>query len=146
LLEILVVIALLGLMSMVLIGGTGRLLESKRDNPEDMALGAIVQARQGAVSTGRIVDLRAEEIGGASKDADKTAAIERAVRFLPLAMEAASLVGGQLHEEALPSVRFYADGTCDPFRVELTGGGSRRILTIDPWTCTVITPAMPASP
>jgi general secretion pathway protein H len=49
----------------------------------------------------------------------------------------AILVGGQLIEtQILPTVTFYADGTCTPFRVQIrTERGVAQTLAIDPWTC-----------
>ncbi len=130
LLEILVVIALLGLLSTVLIGGTGRLLAAKDRSPEDRALAAIAAARQRAVQSGRIEALRAEQLGGSEQSGAQ-------VRFLPVGMESASLIGGQLREEARSSIRFYPDGTCDPCRLEVRTRDAVRTMDMDPWTCAV---------
>jgi hypothetical protein len=35
----------------------------------------------------------------------------------------------------MPSVTFYDDGTCTPFRVQLRTNAGAHMLTIDPWTC-----------
>ena len=50
------------------------------------------------------------------------------------------IIGGREVEEPITRVRFYADGTCDPFRLEFVRDQTSRILTIDPWTCTVLSP------
>ena len=52
------------------------------------------------------------------------------------------LVGGQLVEtQTLPSVTFYGDGTCSPFRAQLRNKGvDPRVLEIDPWTCAQVLP------
>jgi len=67
---------------------------------------------------------------------------EGGVRLLPPAKTSSILVGGQLVEAPLARVRFYADGTCDPFRLEVVRGPTSQILSIDPWTCTVLSPEM----
>ncbi|MBL9217457.1 MAG: prepilin-type N-terminal cleavage/methylation domain-containing protein [Opitutaceae bacterium] len=141
LLEILVVIALLGLISAVLIGGTNSLLLAKdMQDAESIALAAITAARESAVLTGRTQLLRYGEKDkildwGAGRMLLPDAGT---IRLLPPAMRSAALIGGRLTESALPGVRFYADGTCDPFRLEIVQQGRSRILTIDPWNCTVL--------
>lgn len=141
LLEILVVIALLGLMSAVLIGGSNVLLRTKdQQDAEALVLGAIAAARESAVLTGHTRQLLHDE-QARSLDwgaGHMSMADARAIRLLPPAMRSAALIGGQLTESTLSGVRFYADGTCDPFRLEIVQQGRSRILTIDPWSCTVL--------
>lgn len=141
LLEILVVIALLGLLSAVLIGGSNSLLRTKdQQDLESIAFGAITMTREHAVLTGGTMQLRLDEkartldwgAGPLSLPDGGT------VRLLPPVMRSASLIGGTLTESTLPGVRFYADGTCDPFRLEIIQHGLSRIMTIDPWSCTAL--------
>jgi len=127
------VLALIGLMGAMLVGGTGRLLSARDNDPETRILAAITAARLQAVQSGQSVELPAEPAEPAGRGSARA-------RFLPVVSESSSLIGGELHEEALRVVRFHADGTCDPFRLEITGPdrGRRRILTIDPWSCAVL--------
>ena len=51
------------------------------------------------------------------------------------------LVGGQAVEtQTIPSVTFYGDGTCSPFRAQIRTGLTPRVLEIDPWTCAEVLP------
>jgi len=143
LLEILVVLALFGLISALLIGGSGALLRAVgREDAENTALGAIAAARHGAVLAGQTLQLRFDEktrvLDWGAGHADLAGG--DGVRLLPPAKLSAVLIGGRVQEEALAGVRFYADGTCDPFRLEIVREKNSRILAIDPWTCTVLAP------
>jgi prepilin-type N-terminal cleavage/methylation domain-containing protein len=143
LLEIVVVLALFALITALLIGGSGSLLRAiGREEVENTALNAIASARHEAVLSGRTLDLRLDEKTrvldwGAGR---ATLAGEEAVRLLPPVKTSSVLIGGRLEKAAITDVRFYPDGTCDPFRVEIVRGQSGRILLIDPWTCTVLAP------
>ena len=143
LLEILVVLALIGLMSAVLIGGSGELLKAAtRSDAESTALAAIAAARNAAVLGGRTLELRRADpdrvldwgAGRAELPGDDD------VRLLPPATVATVLIGGRVQETPLARVRFYADGTCDPFRLEIAGSQASRLFNIDPWTCAVLSP------
>lgn len=143
LLEILVVLALFGLVSALLIGGSGALLRAiGREDAENTALNAVASARHEAVLAGRTLELRLDEkTRGLDWGAGRaTLAGEDTVRLLPPVRTSAVLIGGRLEEAALNSVRFHADGTCDPFRLEIVRGQASQILVIDPWTCTVLAP------
>jgi prepilin-type N-terminal cleavage/methylation domain-containing protein len=143
LLEILVVLALCGLISALLLGGGSALLRTvTTDDVQNTALGAIAGARHSAVLTGRTLEFTANDRTRVLDWGEGRAALagEGAVRLLPVVRSSASLVGGQLVEAPLLRVRFYADGTCDPFRLEIVRGNTSQILNIDPWTCTVLSP------
>ncbi len=141
LLEIVVVLALFGLITALLIGGSGALLRAiGREDVENTALNAIASARHEAVLSGRTLELRLDEKTrvldwGAAR---ATLAGEDVVRLLPPVKTSSVLIGGRLEEAAITTVRFHADGTCDPFRLEIVRGQTGRILAIDPWTCTVL--------
>lgn len=143
LLEIVVVLALIALVSALLIGGSGALLRSVgREDVENTALSAMASARHGAVLAGRTLELRVDDktrvldwgVGHV------TLAGEDTVRLLPPLKISSVLIGGRLQEEPVARVRFYADGTCDPFRLEIVRGPTSHLLLIDPWTCTVLAP------
>jgi prepilin-type N-terminal cleavage/methylation domain-containing protein len=143
LLEIVVVLALFGLISVLLIGGSGALLRAvSQDDAENTALSAIAAARHGAVLAGQTLQLRVDEQARVLDWGAGNATIsgEDGVRLLPPVKLSSILIGGRVQEEALAGVRFYADGTCDPFRLEIVRDKTSRILTIDPWTCTVLAP------
>ena len=143
LLEILVVLALCGLISALLIGGSSALLRAvTTDDVQNTTLSAIAGARHSAVLTGRTLEFRSDEKARVLDWAEGRAALagEGTVRLLPAVKTSSILVGGQLLETPLARVRFYADGTCDPFRVEIVRGRASQILAIDPWTCTALSP------
>lgn len=143
LLEIVVVLALFGLITALLIGGSGALLRAiGREEVESTALNAIASARHEAVLSGRTLELRLDEkTRGLDWGAGRaTLAGEDVVRLLPPVKTTSVLIGGRLEEAAITTVRFYPDGTCDPFRLEILRGQTDRILVIDPWTCTVLAP------
>jgi general secretion pathway protein H len=143
LIEIVVVLALLGLMTALVISGGGSLLQaSARENAENSALTAIGAARHQAVLAGQVVELRIDEKARALDWGTGRANLpdNEELHLLPPVRTGAMLIGGQLKEETIPRVRFYADGTCDPFRLEISRDNSRREIAIDPWTCAVLAP------
>ncbi len=143
LIEIVVVLALLGLISALLIGSGGTLLQaSSRENAENTALTAIAAARHQAVLAGQIVELKIDERARALDWTVGQAPLPEGeeLHLLPPVRAGAMLIGGQLKEDTIPRVRFYADGTCDPFRLEISRDGNRRVIAIDPWTCAVLAP------
>jgi prepilin-type N-terminal cleavage/methylation domain-containing protein len=143
LLEIVLVLALIGLVSALLVGGSTSLLRTvAADDVQNTAISAIAGARHSAVLTGRTLEFSIDDKTRVLDWGEGRAALagEGAVRLLPAARTSSILVGGQLIEAPLARVRFYADGTCDPFRLEIVRDKASRILTIDPWTCTVLSP------
>ena len=42
----------------------------------------------------------------------------------------------------VPVVRFYPDGSCDRFRVQIRSGTSApQVIAVDPWTCAPLLPS-----
>jgi general secretion pathway protein H len=143
LMEILAVLAIIGLVSALLIGSGGEYLRTMaRDDAETVALSAIASARRSAVLHGRQLELRYDEKTHQLDWGDGQATVigDNEVRLLPPARVGAMLIGGREVETALARVRFYPDGTCDPFRLEVVREKTSEILGIDPWTCTVLSP------
>lgn len=141
LLEILAVLAIIGLVSALLVGSGGEYLRNMaKDDAETVALNAIAGARHDAVLHGHVLELRYDEQARQLDWSDGQAAVlgDSAVRLLPPAKVSAMLIGGREVEAPLARVRFYPDGTCDPFRLEIVRDRASEILTIDPWTCTVL--------
>lgn len=137
-LEILVVLALMALAAALVIGSGDALRAAARADAEDAVLTAIARARTDAVRTGSTLEFRPDDQArGWTWEAGRLPwAGDDAVRLLPPAPLSAVLIGGRVQEQPLARVRFYADGTCDPFRVEIArAAGASRILAIDPWTC-----------
>jgi prepilin-type N-terminal cleavage/methylation domain-containing protein len=143
LLELIMVLALFGLVATLIVGtGAAMLRESDEASVEQKTLTGIASARHQAVLTGEVLELRFNDktrVLDWSKGSE-TLAGEDEVRFLPPARISSMLIGGRLVEQTIPFVRFYPDGTCDPFRLEVVQKGTSRITAIDPWTCTAMAP------
>lgn len=145
LVEILLVLALLVLSLTVMLPATGSLLRgAQHETAEETALAILQDARRQAVLAGREVELTYEPVAHRFVWTDGTQTGRRPVADPGLAVEflrpregAAILLGGQLVEtNPVPSLRFYADGTCDPVRLQLRAtDAAPRVVVIDPWTC-----------
>jgi len=166
LLEIILALALIGLLSAVLIGGSARLLGGSTPTPTEVFWKTVSAARKTALENGRDVRLSFDikERGFALADGamlktfpipppapgSAAAALrgDLAVDFLSGQKTGTSIIlAGQVVEtQPLPYVTFYSDGTCSPFRAQFRLGVNAHIVAIDPWTCAaVLTPADAAS-
>lgn len=146
LLEIIVVIALMGMLATVLSVGASRLLADRPDTPEQIFWGAVGEARKFALLNQTEVRLSFD-----SEEQAFVASTELGEKLFPIQFdgelqldflgmrkgESSILVGGRLIETSpLDRVRFFDDGTCTPFRVQLIVlGEPPMVLEIDPWTC-----------
>jgi len=145
LLEILLALALIGLVSASLITAGVQLADSRPRTPAEIFWEASRTARRLALTTQTEVRLSfdAKEkrfvVGhaGAEQAFPVDAARELTIDFLPAQSTGGSLlIGGQLVEtETLESVVFYPDGTCSPFRIQFRTTGPAQVIAIDPWTC-----------
>lgn len=143
--ELLLVLAVIALLGAVLLPGVNSMLQSiTREEPEQILLGAVNRTREEALSSRRIVRLRADAEKNRLVWGEDAPGQHRAlpagtgVQFLPAQTGATVLLGGQLTETSvLPAVRFFPDGTCDAFRARLRRGPAAAPLLIrfDPWTC-----------
>lgn len=152
LLEILLAVALIGLLAAALVAGATHLVDTKPSSPTDIFWQAVQAARHAALEQDRDVTLTVEDkekrfVVSAEGDTQYFPLPEKrdiTVDFLPMTAGRSSiLIGGALLEtQTLPSVTFFADGTCTPFRAQLrTPGAPATVLMIDPWTCApVLTP------
>ena len=169
LLEILLTLALIGLLAAFLVGGSARLLSTRGATPTEVFWQAVAEARRTALKSGREVRLSFDRETRAFLLLDSEApppaapgeppATERALRRFPVSPELAGdlevdflgaatqganaiLVGGVLLEaRSLPHATFFPDGTCASFRAQLARAGGRSVLRVDPWTCApVLTP------
>ncbi len=154
LLEILLVLALIGLLTSVLVVGVNQMTADKPTTPDEVFWHAVGQCRKQALlsshdvlltfsSKEKQVALNATWPGGGATFPFESAP-DLKVDFLTAQKgESAILLGGQLVEtKTIPHVTFYADGTCAPFRAQFKSpGGESRVLAIDPWTCAAVLPA-----
>lgn len=145
LIEMLLVLAVLALVGTVLINAAAGFFQQREGRPEDIFWQSVNAARQLALDENQPVSLRYDQDGhrlvwSAGEKNDSIALTGISLRFLPAQQSSRLLIGGVMFEsDALARVRFYPDGTCDPFRLEIKiGDAAPRILPIDPWTCAPI--------
>ena len=138
-------LAVVVLLATLLIPGVNSMLRAMSgDEPDRIFWDAVIASRELALTANRTVLLRFDkekhqllwgEGGGAQQ---KNLPVGVAVQFLQARATGSSiLIGGQLIEtQEMPLVRFYADGTCDPFRAQiLHPPAGPQLIAIDPWTC-----------
>lgn len=144
LLEILLAVALLGILSAALVSIAPRLADARPDSPQDIFWEAARTARRSALTSEREVRLRFDEKekefileGGNSQKFPVLKTPDLTINFLHAKSSGGSiLIGGQLVDtQTLASVSFFPDGTCSPFRVQFRTTGPAQIVAIDPWTC-----------
>ena len=144
LLEVLVTVALIGLLAGVAVAGSVALLREKPATAEEVLRRAILEARRYALN-GRVdvwlsFDNKTRTFHARTIEGEREVPVplpgELQIDFLRAERTSTMLVGGDVVDtSALPYVTFYADGTCSPFRAQLRTGGPARFVTLDPWTC-----------
>lgn len=145
LLEILLAIALLGLLSAALVSTATHLLDQRAATPQEVFWEAARTARRTALKREHEVRLSfdAKEKQFALQDGTEVrtfplpAIPDLTVDFLqPQPSGGSVLIGGQLVDtRTIPAVSFYPDGTCSPFRVQFRANGPATVVAVDPWTC-----------
>lgn len=145
LVEVLLVLALMALLASLLVPGVGSMLRAMDERaPEQLVAEAVLAARAAALESGRTVELRYDKDGrtftwGPPEARAPALPAGTTAELLPPETGGAVLLGGVLTETAAPlrRVRFFPDGTCDPFRLRLREGESAapRLFVADPWTC-----------
>ena len=146
LLETLLVLGLISMLAAVLIGGSASLLKgTSREDPEDALLALLQSVRREAVARGSTLLLKAipdeddPELTNYTWGDDKIEKMPMLlgvkVKIVGPSINAAILLGGEAEESALSQIKFYPDGTCDRFRLQITRNESQHILPIDPLTC-----------
>ena len=151
LIEVLLVIALLGLGAMLMVNGASDLIRTREPRPDEIFWEAVTSARQLALEGNQTVVFKYDKekhalSWSAKPEANHTLAYPGyLLEFLPVIEQGTVLIGGQLTETTvLKRVRFYGDGGCDAFRAQLTDAkGHRATLAIDPWTCAPIIATTP---
>jgi len=148
LLEVLLVLALLGLLAAVLIGGGAQLLNSQPTSADDVFWEAVQEARKMALKSENDVVMTYVDDrqggkafvvtgSGTAKSFPIAKAGDLEVTFLSQQKggTAIMIAGTIVETQKVDAVTFYADGTCSPFRVQFFRNGAVHLASIDPWTC-----------
>lgn len=150
-LEVIVVIALLGMVATLFITGGSEMFRARERTMADVFWDAVQAARLQAVQGDTTVTMRFEEKsrrllwGPPSGEPHGVDWPGRNLEFLPLESRDTILLGGQLVGVGrIEAVRFHADGTTDRYRVQLTdAAGQVTRLELDPWTTAPILRSTP---
>ena len=146
LLEILLVVALIGLIGALLAASVMRVFSDDHAAPEEIFWQACRSAQKMASLSERATSLSFDAKGknlvwsnGAETEQAPfdPASGEVSVQFLE-AQQGGSLmlIAGQVVEtQEVPRVLFYPDGTCTAFRVQFRVGANAWQVAVDPWTC-----------
>ena len=154
-LEILITLALIGLLAGVLISGSVRLLADTPEAPYDVFAEALAEARKEAVERNAEVtlayDSRERVFFATARGREGAVEVGRfpvvydgndlRIDFLVAGKGNPLLLGGVLVDTASVSeVTFYPNGTCTAFRVQiqLSLRDQPLVVEIDPWTCAPI--------
>ena len=156
LIEVLLAIALFGLLSWIFVGASNALFADKGLSPDEQFWAACAAARKEALEERKSVLLTVETkdprtrgfylYDGSSKVALPLSGPEDlVVDFHPVQSDSSSssLIGGTLVEtQPLAAATFYNDGTCTPFRAQVGTAAGAHLLAVDPWTCApMLTPS-----
>lgn len=169
LLEVLLSLAIIALLGGVLIGGAAHLLNEQPVTSEDVFWRAVQESRKAALKSQHDIRLKFDSrnkefvlIDGLAPSvlaADGFTREETPIKVFPVHPNFAAdltveflapvkggnmiLVGGVLIEgQSIPYVTFYSDGTCSAFRAQFMRAGSANVLSVDPWTCAAMLPAV----
>lgn len=154
LIEILLVLAIMGLIASLLVGGAANLLNDKPVSAEEVFWKAVQDARKMALTTEHQVTLKYDDEGekgrrfivtdgSATKEYPVVAGRDLEITFLAARSGGPMILiaGAAVETQKLPAVTFYPDGTCSAFRAQFFRTGKPNVLSVDPWTCApVLTP------
>lgn len=155
LIEVLLVLALLALVAAIFVPGVNSILRDINERGPDQLLSeAVLSARAEALESGRTVELSFDKesrqfLWGPRGTRSESLPKEYVLALLPVESGSNVLLGGELTEvqEPLRRVRFFADGTCEPFRLRVKiADGKPRLLLVDPWTCALSPPPAKGTP
>ena len=157
LLEILLALALIGVISAALVAGSVSLLRNKPTTPDEIFWQTVHQARKTALEGGNEVRVSWDGEHKAFVEDDQTgnpqnvpvpnADHDLEIDFVPADSSDMALVGGNLMSmQRLAFVSFYPDGTCSPFQFQVKDKGAAHVTPVDPWTCAQMLKAPPATP
>jgi|APLak6261668527_1056067.scaffolds.fasta_scaffold00145_4 prepilin-type N-terminal cleavage/methylation domain-containing protein len=142
LLEVILAIALLGIVASLFITGGSEMFRARERTLVDVFWSAVQAARLQAVQEDTTVTMRFDEKArrivwrSANSEVHGEDWPGRNLEFLSAESRDAVLIGGQqVGTGRLVAVRFHADGTTDRFRAQLTdANGKVSRLELDPWT------------
>jgi len=141
LLEVILAIAMLGLVASLFITGGSEMFRARERTMVDVFWESVQAARLQAVQGDTTVTMRFEEksrriLWGAAGEPSAVDWPGRNLEFLPMESRDTILLGGQLvGTGAIEAVRFHPDGTTDRYRVQMTDASGRvSRLELDPWT------------
>jgi general secretion pathway protein H len=146
LVEILLALALIGLLSWIFVGESTALLSDRGTSPDEQFWKACGAARKEALEDQKTVLLSYDpkvkafvlNDGSQQKTLAVTGPEDLVIDFHPVLSDSSSsvLIGGVLVEtEPLAAASFYSDGTCTDFRAQVRTGAGAHVLAVDPWTC-----------
>ena len=149
LVEVLVVVALIGIAATAFMANTTDLFRAREPRADDVFWQGVTAARQLALDSNQIVVLRYDEEkhqlkwSGENVTGSVLSYPGKQLQFLATSAQGFVLLGGQLTEtDPLKFVRFYPDGACDGFRAQLVDKTDKRmVLSVDQWTCAPIVTA-----
>lgn len=154
-LEVLLVLAVIGILAAVMVVGGSRMLAERPVSPEEIFWKAVGEARKYALLNQTEVqlafDAEARAFRARTAQGEESFPVpgegELQIDFLSTqATGGMILIAGNIVEtQPLDGVTFFEDGTCTPFRVQLRTGGAAQVLAIDPWTCAPVLSAEPTS-
>ena len=137
-------LAVIALLGVLLLPGVNSLMRTiSNEDPDRIFTDAVNAARERALTANRTVLLRFDKEKRLLTWSDESSLQQLELpagvklQFMQPKEGTMVLIGGVLVEsQEVPVVRFYSDGTCDRFRVQIRQGqGAPQIITVDPWTC-----------
>ena len=154
LLEVLLVLALIGLLATVLITGGAQLLNREPQSPDEVFWAAVQEARKMALKSETDAVMKyvddpekgaafVVQCGATTKQFSIPKPGDLHVSFLSQQKggQVIMVAGTVLETTKIETVTFYGDGTCQPFKIQFYHNGAAHIASIDPWTCApVLTP------
>ncbi len=141
------VIALMGLLAAVLSVGAASMLRDRQPHPEDLVWSAIAESRKFALLHETEVwlsyDNQERAFMAATALGSRSFPVPEGTGDFDLTFlgmmkgEQSILIAGRLIETStIDGARFFPDGTCTPFRVQVVEDGKQpEVLEVDPWTC-----------
>lgn len=148
LLEVLLALAIIGLIAGALVSGSARILDNQATSPDEVFWKAVEEARKMALKSEREVTLRyvnQPEAGkgfvvageGGSKPFMIPSPGDLEVTLLAPQKGGGLVViaGTVIETQNVDHVTFFPDGTCSAFRVQFFQNGGVRSASVDPWTC-----------
>lgn len=161
-LEVLLALALIGVLASILVGGASHLMTDQPVTLNQVFWKSVQEARKAALKSEHEMRLRYDREKRQFVIVDGFAApvlaedgftmLEPAVKTFSLPPETERdvtieflsagktgntiLIGGVLVEsQPIGYVTFFPDGTCMPFRLQVMRAGDAHTLAVDPWTC-----------